>query len=73
MWGLADACVSEPHEDVLLSDINPGRVFDYQTNLRRIDEAYAAMAERRDQVTRARWNGLTTAHGVRIRRPPLGG
>jgi threonine dehydrogenase-like Zn-dependent dehydrogenase len=34
-------------EDVLSGRINPGRVFDYETDLDNIAEAYAAMNERR--------------------------
>ena len=34
-------------DDVLAERINPGRVLDYETNLEGIDEAYAAMDERR--------------------------
>jgi alcohol dehydrogenase len=34
-------------DDVLAGRINPGRVFDYETDLDHIDEAYAAMDERR--------------------------
>jgi threonine dehydrogenase-like Zn-dependent dehydrogenase len=33
--------------DVLDGEIDPGRVFDYETDLEHIDEAYAAMDERR--------------------------
>jgi threonine dehydrogenase-like Zn-dependent dehydrogenase len=34
-------------DDVLAERINPGRVLDYETDLEHIDEAYAAMDERR--------------------------
>ncbi len=34
-------------EDVLAGHINPGRVFDFETDLDSIAEAYAAMDERR--------------------------
>ena len=34
-------------DDVLAERINPGRVLDYETDLEQIDEAYAAMDERR--------------------------
>jgi threonine dehydrogenase-like Zn-dependent dehydrogenase len=34
-------------DDVLDGTINPGRVFDYETNLDGIADAYAAMDERR--------------------------
>ncbi len=34
-------------EDVLAGRINPGRVFDFETDLDGIAEAYAAMDERR--------------------------
>jgi threonine dehydrogenase-like Zn-dependent dehydrogenase len=34
-------------EDVLAEKINPGRIPDYETDLKRIGEAYAAMDERR--------------------------
>jgi threonine dehydrogenase-like Zn-dependent dehydrogenase len=34
-------------DDVLQGRINPGRVFDFETNLDGIAEAYAAMDERR--------------------------
>jgi threonine dehydrogenase-like Zn-dependent dehydrogenase len=34
-------------EDVLEDDFNPGRVFDFETDLERVGEAYAAMDERR--------------------------
>jgi Zn-dependent alcohol dehydrogenase len=33
--------------DVLKGNINPGRVFDFMTDLNGIDKAYAAMDERR--------------------------
>jgi Zn-dependent alcohol dehydrogenase len=33
--------------DVLEGNINPGRVFDFTTDLNGIEEAYAAMDERR--------------------------
>lgn len=41
------AYIPELLEDVLDGKINPGRVFDFKTNLDGIDEAYAAMDERR--------------------------
>jgi alcohol dehydrogenase len=34
-------------DDVLASRINPGRVFDFETDLDHVDEAYAVMDERR--------------------------
>ena len=34
-------------DDVLAGRINPGRVFDFETDAEHIDEAYAAMDERR--------------------------
>ncbi|TMD26491.1 MAG: zinc-binding dehydrogenase, partial [Chloroflexi bacterium] len=34
-------------EDVLSGDINPGRVFDFETDLDHVADAYAAMDERR--------------------------
>jgi hypothetical protein len=34
-------------EDVLAGRIDPGRVFDFETDLDRIGHAYAAMDERR--------------------------
>jgi len=34
-------------EDVLKGSINPGRVFDFETKLERVEEAYRAMDERR--------------------------
>jgi threonine dehydrogenase-like Zn-dependent dehydrogenase len=34
-------------DDVLAGRINPGRVFDYETDLDGIPDAYAAMDERR--------------------------
>jgi threonine dehydrogenase-like Zn-dependent dehydrogenase len=39
--------IPELLEDVLAGRINPGRVFDFQTDLEHIAEAYAAMDERR--------------------------
>jgi len=33
--------------DVLSGSINPGRVFDYETDLDHIEDAYEAMDERR--------------------------
>lgn len=39
--------IPELLDDVLEGRIEPGRVLDYETNLERIDEAYAAMDERR--------------------------
>lgn len=43
----ARAYIPELLEDVLAGRINPGRVFDYETDLNGIAEAYAAMDERR--------------------------
>lgn len=43
----ARACIPELLDDVLNGTIDPGRVFDYETNLDRIADAYAAMDERR--------------------------
>lgn len=34
-------------DDILLGHINPGRIFDFTTDLNGIEEAYAAMDERR--------------------------
>ena len=39
--------LSELLDDVLAERINPGRVFDFETDLEGIAEAYAAMDERR--------------------------
>lgn len=39
--------IPELLEDVLAGRINPGRVFDFETDLEHISEAYAAMDERR--------------------------
>src|SRR5881396_1844841 len=41
------AYIPELLEDVLAGRINPGRVFDWETDLNHIAEAYAAMDERR--------------------------
>jgi phenylpyruvate tautomerase PptA (4-oxalocrotonate tautomerase family) len=41
------AYIPELLDDVLKGHINPGRVFDFQTDLNGIAEAYAAMNERR--------------------------
>ncbi len=41
------AYLPELLDDVLAGRINPGRVFDFETDLDHIDEAYAAMDERR--------------------------
>ncbi len=41
------AYIPELLDDVLGGRINPGRVFDFETNLDGIAEAYAAMDERR--------------------------
>lgn len=38
-------------DDVLAGRINPGRVFDFETDLEHVDEAYAAMDERRATKT----------------------
>jgi threonine dehydrogenase-like Zn-dependent dehydrogenase len=43
----ARAYLSELMEDVLDRRINPGRVFDFTTDLEGIADAYAAMDERR--------------------------
>lgn len=43
----ARAYIPELLDDVLNSTINPGRVFDYETDLDGIPGAYAAMDERR--------------------------
>jgi len=47
--GVAPARVYIPDllDDVLSGAINPGRVFDYETSLDGIADAYAAMDERR--------------------------
>ena len=47
--GVAPAGVYIPDllDDVLAGRINPGRVFDYETDLEHVAEAYAAMDERR--------------------------
>jgi threonine dehydrogenase-like Zn-dependent dehydrogenase len=39
--------IPELMEDVLAGRIDPGRVFDFETDLDGIQEAYAAMDERR--------------------------
>ncbi len=39
--------IPELLDDVLEGRVNPGRVFDYETNLDGIAEAYAAMDDRR--------------------------
>jgi threonine dehydrogenase-like Zn-dependent dehydrogenase len=39
--------IPELLDDVLAGRINPGRVFDYETDLEHIADAYAAMDERR--------------------------
>jgi Zn-dependent alcohol dehydrogenase len=41
------AYIPELLDDVLKGHINPGRVFDFKTDLNGIGEAYAAMDERR--------------------------
>ena len=41
------AYIPELLDDVLEGHINPGRVFDFKTDLNGIEEAYAAMDERR--------------------------
>jgi threonine dehydrogenase-like Zn-dependent dehydrogenase len=41
------AYIPELMEDVLNGRINPGRVFDFQTDLDHVAEAYAAMDDRR--------------------------
>jgi len=43
----ARAYIPELLDDVLSGVINPGRVFDYETSLDEIVDAYAAMDERR--------------------------
>src|SRR5256885_16991707 len=43
----ARAYIPELLDDVLEGRINPGRVFDYETDLDGVAEAYAAMDERR--------------------------
>ncbi len=43
----ARAYIPELLDDVLAGRINPGRVFDFTTNLDGIAQAYAAMDERR--------------------------
>lgn len=43
----ARAYIPELMDDVLSGTINPGRVFDYETSLDQIADAYAAMDERR--------------------------
>ena len=43
----ARAYIPELLEDVLGGRINPGRVFDFETDLEGVAEAYAAMDERR--------------------------
>ncbi len=43
----ARAYIPELLEDVLAERINPGRVFDFETSLEDVGEAYAAMDERR--------------------------
>jgi threonine dehydrogenase-like Zn-dependent dehydrogenase len=43
----ARAYIPELLVDVLNATMNPGRVFDYQTSLDGIADAYAAMDERR--------------------------
>jgi threonine dehydrogenase-like Zn-dependent dehydrogenase len=47
--GVAPAChyIPELLEDVLAGRIDPGRVFDFETDLDGVAEAYAAMDERR--------------------------
>ena len=47
--GVAPACAYIPEllDDVLVGRIDPGRVFDFETDLDHIAEAYAAMDERR--------------------------
>ena len=45
--GGAPAHIPELLDDVLEGRIDPGLVFDFETNLNGIDEAYAAMDERR--------------------------
>ena len=40
------AYIPELLDDVLKGHINPGRVFDFKTDLKDIAEAYAAMDER---------------------------
>ena len=39
--------IPELLDDVLAGAINPGRVFDYETDLEHVADAYAAMDERR--------------------------
>jgi len=43
----AHSYIPELLEDVLAGRIDPGRVFDFETDLEHIAEAYAAMDERR--------------------------
>jgi threonine dehydrogenase-like Zn-dependent dehydrogenase len=43
----ARAYIPELLEDVLQGRINPGRVFDFETRLEGVGEAYRAMDERR--------------------------
>ena len=43
----ARAYIPELLDDVLEARINPGRVFDFETNLEGLVEAYKAMDERR--------------------------
>ena len=42
---------SQALDDVLKGHINPGRVFDFKTDLNGIAEAYAAMDERRGRLS----------------------
>ena len=41
------AYLPELLDDVLAGRINPGRVFDFETDLEHVADAYAAMDERR--------------------------
>jgi hypothetical protein len=43
----ARVCIPEPMADVLTGLIDPGRIFDFDTDLDRVDAAVAAMDERR--------------------------
>ena len=49
--------------DVLVGRINPGRVFDFETDLEHIADAYAAMDERRAVKALIRVGGAASAEG----------
>jgi threonine dehydrogenase-like Zn-dependent dehydrogenase len=58
------AYLPELLDDVLEGRIEPGRVFDYETDLDRVADAYAAMDERRAIKSLVRVAGRRAALGT---------